>query len=134
MLIGGDTHQQYRRIPISALAAGLIQVLVAVGMLFLPVFATCYAVDSPCVRQSYVQMGGSPLGYSLILAVILTHIAVIAGVFTKNTALVGRVIWLAVLASFALVILGAWSIGLAFLPGGALLLIAALAYRRQIQE
>jgi hypothetical protein len=121
MIVRNDTQQG--RVPLFALAAG--------GMLFLPVFATCYAVDT-CIRESYVQMGGSPLGYGLIIGVVISNLAVIGSVITHNRQLLGRVIWLAVIASFTLVILGAWSIGLAFLPGGVLLLLAGLSYRRQM--
>lgn len=117
-----------------ALAGGLMQALVAAGILFLPVFATCYQNEAACHYQSYVQMGGGPLGYALLISMLGTGLLVSVYSVSRADAPPSRALWLAVILSFVTVTLGSWSIGLAFLPGAALLLIAVLAARRQPQS
>ncbi|KXK48132.1 MAG: hypothetical protein UZ13_03914 [Chloroflexi bacterium OLB13] len=49
-----------------AVAGGLMQIALAISILFLPVFATCLpqGQDMVCNRQSYIQQGGSRWGMS----------------------------------------------------------------------
>src|SRR5829696_8215557 len=116
-----------RVIRVLALIGGLMQVIVALAILFLPVFVTCYLNESECRRQSYIQLGGSILGYVMFAAMIVVGIVVIITHMNPTTPPRGRILWLAAVSSFVVVILGAWSIGVTFALGGALLLIAALA-------
>ena len=118
-----------RVVKVLALIGGLIQVIVAFVILFLPVFVTCYLNESDCRRQSYIQLGGSILGYVMFIAMIVVGILVIVTHINPTSRPRGRILWLAAASSFVVVILGAWSIGVAFALGGALLLIAALASR-----
>lgn len=110
-----------------ALAGGLIQLFVALGMLFLPVFATCYMNEPNCLRQSYVQMGGSIIGYIILVGMIVVGTLVAVNSLQPDRVPTRRLLWVATVSSFIAVILGAWSIGLAFLPGAALFLIVTLA-------
>ena len=112
-----------------ALVSGLIQLLVALGVLFLPVFATCYVNEPDCRRETYIQMGGSIIGYIMLISMFLMGILVMVNSLQPDRPLDRRLLWVAAVSSFMVVILGAWSIGLAFLPGGALLLIAARSSR-----
>ena len=114
-----------------------MQVLVALGLLFLPVFATCYVNEPDCRRASYIQMGGSFIGYLLLVgmillgtAVVITHLGLFPNLSGRQNR---RILWLAVAGSFITLIVGAWSIGLAFLPGGLLLLLATFANRKTNQ-
>jgi hypothetical protein len=119
-----------------ALTGGLIQVAAALGLLFLPVFATCYENEPDCRRESYIQMGGSVLGYILLGGIILLGIAVVITNVEEGESQnldkrqSYRLLWLAAVWSLVTVVLGAWSIGLAFAPSAALLLLAALDRRK----
>lgn len=108
--------------------------LVSLGTLFLPVFATCYVNEPECRRASYIQQGGTVIGYALLggmailgAAVALTEMGLPLNIRAEQKR---KLLWLAVVASGVTVVLGAWSIGFAFAPGGILLLIAALKARK----
>lgn len=118
-----------KNVRLLSLAGGLIQVVVASGLLFLPVFATCYG-DS-CVRQSYIQLGGSLMGTALLALMLATGLLVVAGNFQQDHVRQRQMIWFAAISSFVTAVIGAWSIGFAFLPGGILLVSAAIFGRRQ---
>jgi hypothetical protein len=122
-------HNDFPRIiRLMALTGGLIQIVAPLAMLVLPVFASC--LGDTCYRQSYIQMGGSPLGYAILLGTILLGLAVvmtnlnIAPYQNVDKRLKRRVLWAAVMGSLIAFIVGAWSIGFAFVPGGFILFTA----------
>src|SRR6185503_20335059 len=121
--LDSDRHSDFPRlVRLMALTGGLIQILAPLAMLVLPVFATCIGGD--CYRQSYVQLGGSLIGYVLLFGTMLLGLAVvitnlnIAPYQNVDKRLKRRVLWAAVAGSVIACIVGAWSIGLAFVPGG----------------
>ena len=124
-----DRHGDFPKIiRLMALTGGLIQIVAPLAMLVLPVFATCIGGD--CYRQSYVQMGGSLIGYALLFGTMLLGLAVvitnlnIAPYQNVDKRLKRRVLWAAVVGSVIACIVGAWSIGFAFAPGGLILFTA----------
>ncbi len=122
-----DRHSDFPRlIRLMALTGGLIQIVAPLAMLLLPVFASC--LGDNCYRQSYMQMGGSPLGYAILLGTILLGLAVVMTNITPyqnvDKGLKRRVLWAGVVGSLIAFIVGAWSIGLAFVPGGFILFTA----------
>ncbi|MEO8607968.1 MAG: hypothetical protein ABI690_08810 [Chloroflexota bacterium] len=123
------THNDFPKlIRLLALTGGLIQITAPLAMLFLPVFATC--IGGECYRQSYIQMSGSLIGYALLfgnvllgLVVVITNLNITP--FQKvDKHLKRSVLWVAVAGSVIALILGAWSIGFAFVPGGFILFTA----------
>src|SRR5690606_10675859 len=120
-----------KRIRLLSFAGGLMQTLVALSILFLPVFVTCYLNESTCRYQSYIQLGGNFLGYTLLTLMLLLGLLVIGISFSRNLTLQHLVFWIAAISSFVTVIVGSWSFGFTFLPGGVLLLITAIYSGKQ---
>ncbi len=110
-----------------AVAGGLMQIALAISILFLPVFATCLpqGQDMVCNQQSYIQQGGSPLGYGFLALMIVAGIMALVSTRIDNAAQARRLCWIAVLLTVGMAIVGAWGFGLLFVPGGLLLLLAA---------
>lgn len=116
---------------IIALAGGVMQIIVAIAIFFLPIIALCgsdgcrYTSLLTYLRQ---DMGG-PSGLVMVcteLALIaLSGTAVIAGSRNQNHRLLRLRCWLGGLIGL-LVVYMSWMFGLYFLPGGLLLLCAAL--------
>jgi hypothetical protein len=115
-----------------AMTGGLLQIVLSLCVLFLPVFAICgpQGEATICERESYIQMGGSTLGYGFLVLMIVVGIMAIVSTWINNPTQACQLRWLGALASASFVVIGAWSIGLLFLPGGLFLLIAALACRK----
>ena len=115
------------------MTGGLLQIVLSLCVLFLPVFATCgpQGEATICKRESYIQMGGSTVGYGFLVLMIAVGVMAIISTRIDNATQACRLRWLGVLASASFVIIGAWSIGLLFLPGTLCLLVAALACRRR---
>src|SRR5690348_5048633 len=112
--LGSDRHSDFPRlVRLMALAGGLIQIIAPLAMLVLPVFASC--LGDNCYRQSYVQMGGSLIGYALLFGTMLMGLAVvitnlnIAPFQNMDKPLKRRVLWAAVVGSLIAFIVGAWS-------------------------
>lgn len=114
-----------------ALIGGLIQALVALGLLFLPVFTTCIYVDGTpeCHSQSYLQQGGSLVGYLILTLAVLAGVMAVLSSRDLNAlkAMVSR--WLAASGGIIVVAVGAWSIGIVFVPGTLVILLSALLTR-----
>ncbi|MBV6438360.1 MAG: hypothetical protein AELANPGJ_03662 [Anaerolineae bacterium] len=119
-----------------AVAGGLMQIALAIGILFLPVFATCLpqGQDMVCNRQSYIQQGGSPVGYVFLALMIVAGIMALVSTRIDNAILARRLRWIAVLFTVGMAIVGAWGFGLLFVPGGVLLLLAAILSRKGTSE
>jgi len=117
-----------RRASLFAVAGGMIQIVLAAGILFLPVFATCIGQDQTmvCQRQSYIQQGGSLLGYAFLVATIVAGVLALISTRIENGSQARRLRWFAVLLTAGFAVVGAWSIGLIFVPGALLLLLSAL--------
>lgn len=111
-----------------AIIGGLVQVLVAVSILFLPVLVTCtpQGGDLVCRGESYLQSGGNALGYTFLTLMIVAGVLAVASSRDPNLGRVFVIRWLAVLASIVVVVVAGWGFGLAFAPGALLLLLAAL--------
>ncbi|HET7090960.1 MAG TPA: hypothetical protein VFL17_20200 [Anaerolineae bacterium] len=114
-----------------ALIGGLIQALVALGLLLLPVFTTCIYVDGApeCHSQSYLQQGGSLVGYLILTLAILAGVVAVLSSQDLNSpkAVLSR--WLAASAGVIVVAVGIWSIGIVFMPGTLVILLSALLTR-----
>ena len=82
-----------------------------------------------CTRESYIQMGGSVIGYGFLMAMIGIGIGAVVSTKLDNPSPVCAYRWTALLITTAFVVIGGWSIGLLFLPGGLLMLLPALACR-----
>lgn len=114
-----------------ALIGGLIQALVALGLLFLPVFTTCIYVDGAleCHSQSYLQQGGSLVGYLILILAILA--GAVAALSSRDPNVFKAVLsrWLSASAGVIVVAVGIWSIGIVFVPGTLAILLSALLTR-----
>lgn len=121
-----------RVVSLITLAAGLIQSLLAIGVLFLPIFATCIQQHNTlvCRRESYIQQGGNLVGYGFLFLMLGIGISAIISTKIQKSSQVCIFRWLAVLLTASFVVIGVWSIGLLFVPGGVLMLIAALSCRQ----
>lgn len=107
-----------------AITGGLLQSGISLSVLFLPVIPTSSE------RASYIQMGGNVLGYGFLCLMVAVGIMAFISTRIDNPVQVCRLRWLGVIASATFVVIGAWSIGLLFLPGTLCLLVAALACRQ----
>ena len=111
-----------------AIIGGLVQALAAISILFLPVLVTCVpqSSDRVCRGESYLQSGGNALGYTFLTLMIVVGVLAVASSRDPNPgrAFVSR--WLAVLVSAIVAVIAGWGFGLAFAPGGVLMLLAAL--------
>jgi hypothetical protein len=115
-----------------AMTGGLLQIVLSLCVLFLPVFATCgpQGEATICERESFIEMGGSAVGYGFLVLMIAVGVMAIVSTRIDNPTHVCWIRWFGVLSSVSFVIIGAWSIGLLFLPGALLLLIAASGYHQ----
>lgn len=131
-LVGSKTGKLRNRVNLYAIIGGLFQIALSLCVLFLPVFATCgpQGQATICERESYIQMGGSVVGYGFLVLMIAVCVMAIVSTRIGNPVHVCQLRWLGVLASVSFVIIGGWSIGLLFLPSGLFLLLAALACRQ----
>ena len=74
-------------------------------------------------------MGGSLIGYGFLVAMIGVGIGAVVSTRLQNPSRVCLYRWLTLLITAAFVVIGGWSIGLLFLPGGLLMLLPALSCR-----
>jgi hypothetical protein len=124
--------RRYRSASLFALTGGLLQVSVALSILFLPVLGACWMPEGGqliCGRQSYVQTGGNAVGYGVLSLMMGMGILVLV---TQKTAYRQRaqlVRWVGAIVSLAVTVITLWGFGLTFLPGTLLLLISALLTR-----
>jgi hypothetical protein len=111
-----------------ALMGGWIQMLAAASILFLPVLGDCWTQSGEmiCGRRSYLQIGGNTLGYGLLLLMIAAGMIAIGSTRDSNRKRVLLSRWLPALISLIVMVITAWGFGLAFAPGGVLLLAASL--------
>ncbi len=118
------------RASLFAIAGGLLHIVLAGSLLFLPVFATCFpqGQEMVCERQTYLQQGGNLIGLGFLLLMIVVGLIAILSTRLENPSQVRRLRWLAVVVTVGFTIIGAWGIGLFFIPGGLLLLLSALLY------
>lgn len=116
-----------------AFTGGIMQIILAAILLFLPVFSICFPQGQAtvCERQTYLQQGGSMLGLGLLALMIVAGTLGLTSTRVANLTLTRRYRWIATLLTVSFVILGAWSIGLGFVPGGILLLLSALLTPQQ---
>lgn len=112
-------------ISLITIVGGLLQSSISLSVLFLPIIPISNG------RASYIQMGGNVLGYGFLLLMIAVGVMAFISTRIDNPAQVCRLRWLSVLSSASFVVIGAWGIGLLFLPGTLCLLIAALACRQR---
>ncbi len=121
------------RASLFAVAGGLMQIVLAVSLLFLPVFSTCIpqGQEMVCQRQPYIQQGGSVLGFAFLVAMIVAGALALVSTRIENVSQARRLRWIAVLLSASFAVAGAWSIGLIFVLGAVFLLAAALACRQR---
>lgn len=117
-----------KRASLFALTGGLLHIALASILLFLPVFATCFqqGQEVVCSHQSYIQQGGNFLGFGLLLLMIVAGLIAIISIQIKDRVQARRLRWIAVAATLCFAVIGAWSMGLPFIPGGLLLLLSAL--------
>lgn len=118
----------YKRTSLFAITGGLLHIALAGGLMFLPVFAICIrqGQEVVCTHQSYIQQGGNVLGLGLLLLMIVAGLIAIISTQIKDHVQARRLRWIVVAATVCFVVIGAWSIGLLFVPGGLLLLLSAL--------
>lgn len=122
--------QRARFIDLLTVAVGLLQAALAFSFAFLPVFTTCMgSANAPldCRRITYGEQGGTSAGYAVFLVMIVVGIGLVVSTRLADSC---RFRWLALAVMAAIIVLGAWGVGLLFLPGGLLLLLAALACRQ----
>ena len=79
-----------------------------------------------CSRLSYIQMGGSGFGYGILIAMIGVGGLAVGSTQDTNRKRILLVRWGGTLFSIVVVIVTGFSIGIAFAPGAALLLISAV--------
>ena len=111
-----------------AIVGGLIHILMAISLLFLPVLITCRLGDrtEACYSQSYIQQGGNLLGYIFLLLMILAGMAAIYSSTDSNYKRTYIIRWLVVLVSVIVVVIAGFGFGIIFAPGAFLILLAAL--------
>ena len=112
--------------------AGIVQVVLAFSVLFLPFFGKCMETSSGlnCRYESYTDMGGSALGYTFLLLFFALGVGALISTRSGNTLFICAVRWLTVLTSAIFAVIGAWSIGFVFLPAGLLMLLPAISCLR----
>ncbi len=117
-----------KRASLIALTGGLLHIALAGGLMFLPVFAICFrqGQEVVCTRQSYIQQGGNVLGLGLLLLMIVAGVIAIISTRIKDRIQARCLCWIAVAATICFAVIGAWSIGLLFVPSGLLLLLSVL--------
>ncbi len=132
-VVGSGTIMPGNRANLFAVAGGLMQIALAASLLFLPVLSACLqqSQEMVCQRQSYIQQGGSPLGFAFLLLMIVAGVLALVSTRVENISHARRIRWIAVPLSVSFAIVGAWSIGLIFVPGAVFLLAAALACRQR---
>lgn len=79
-----------------------------------------------CRGESYLQLGGTPLGYTFLTLMIVTGALAVASSRDPHPGRAFIIRWLAAVASAVVVVVAGWGFGLAFAPGGLLLLLAAI--------
>jgi len=79
-----------------------------------------------CSRLSYIQMGGNVFGYSILIAMIGVGCLAIGSAQATNLKRLLLVRWGGTLFSIVVLIITGFSIGVAFAPGAALLLVSAV--------
>jgi hypothetical protein len=112
-----------------AIIGGLAQIAAALAILFLPVLGNCSMQEGgelACSRLSYIQMGGNVFGYSILIAMIGVGCLAIGSAQATNLKRLLLVRWGGTLFSFVVLIITGFSIGVAFAPGAALLLVSAV--------
>lgn len=128
--ISGTNTPREQRATRGTLIAGLMQAVCALAILFLPIMpAPCTATgmgEAICPRLPYLQMEGSFVGYGYLLLMIGIGIGAVVLASDRFTEYACVFRWLSVLLSISVVVLGAWSVGFLFLPGGVLMLFTAL--------
>ena len=107
-----------------ALIAGSIQLVLAFGLLFLPIFGTCMQNEAACRYQNYIQMGGSALGYLFFGAMILLGGVIIIASRSATQSHVHSLLLVGIGACLVVAMVAAWSFGLAFAPIALILLLA----------
>lgn len=117
-----------KRASLFALTGGLLHIALTGGLMFLQVFAICFwqGQEVVCMHQSYIQQGGNLLGLGLLSLMIVAGVIAIISTQIKDRVQARRLRWIAVAATVCFAVIGAWSIGLLFVPGGLLLLLSAL--------
>lgn len=118
------------RTSLFAIAGGLLHIALAGSLLVLPVFAICLPQGQAlvCEHQTYLQQGGNLIGLGFLLLMIVAGVIAIFSTRLENPSQVRRLRWLAVAITVGFMVIGAWGIGLFFIPGGILLLLSALLY------
>ena len=114
---------------IFAIVGGLVQIVAALAVLFLPILSTCEATAGGpmvCSQVSYLQYGGNLLGYGMLIVMIGVGIAAINSVRDSNYRRTQIIRWLAGVLSGVVTVVAGWSFGIVFAPGMLLLFIAAL--------
>lgn len=114
------------------IVAGALQAGLAFTVLFLPFFAKCIETQSGrvCRYESYTDMNGTALGYTFLLLFFALGVGAIISTWSGNTPSICAIRWLTVLTSAIFAVIGAWSIGFVFLPGGLLMLLPAISCLR----
>jgi uncharacterized membrane protein len=118
-----------RRVKLFGLTGALLQISLAACIGFLPVFATCTSVNSPCQYRTYAEQGGSLVGYVIFTAMIVLGVLVVVSLTRRYRLQTARLLWVGALASLGMVVLSAWGLGITFLPGAIFLLVAAFSSR-----
>lgn len=129
--VGTKSTVPQNRVNLFAVAGGLTQIALSLSLLFLPVFATCLSRGQEwvCQRQSYLQQGGNALGFAFLVLMIVVGGLALVSTRIENGSQARRLRWIAVLLSVSFAIVGAWSIGLIFVPGALLLMPSTLFSR-----
>src|SRR3974377_2268433 len=112
-----------------AISGGLVQIAAALAILFLPVLGNCSMMEGgelTCSRLSYIQMGGNGFGYSILIAMIGVGALAVGSARDTNYKRVLMIRWAGTLFSLVVAIVTGFSIGIAFVPGAALLLVSAV--------
>lgn len=109
--------------------AGIALAALAFTVLFLPFFTTCLQTQNGliCTYESYVEMGGNALGYTVLLLFFALGTGAIVSTWAGNATFICGIRWLTVLTTLAFAVIGSWSIGLVFLPAGLLMLLPAIS-------
>lgn len=117
-----------KRASLYAFTGGLLHIALVGSLLFLPVFAICFrrGQEVVCSHHSYIQQGGNVLGLGLLLLMVVAGVIAIISTRIKDRVQARRLRWMAIAATVCFAVIGAWSIGLLFVPGGLLLLLSAL--------
>lgn len=105
-----------------AIAAALLQLTIALSVLFLPVINLCGS--DGCRQESYLQLNAGILGYALLFLVIGASLSVIIGRKLDANLFLLRC-WLAV-AIGLVTDYSSWIYGIYFLAGSLLMLIASI--------